>query len=159
MVSGGKIVRSDRGGVLASMGVCVLFRVVLSLGICPKFTPAPHFPASVGVMREWETFLGIISPGEWRLQGDQTLILMRRRPQIRSCSEAASNTLPGFYFISVMETQHSSLLFGSEDGSCRSEGWRGIHNENIVGSSPLRWHLNTKTFWCPSGAETFWRFP
>lgn len=33
-----------------------------------------------------------------------------------------------------METQHSSLLFGSGDGSWRSQGWRGIHNENIVGS-------------------------
>lgn len=33
----------------------VLFGVVLSLGICPKFTPAPHFPASVGVMREGES--------------------------------------------------------------------------------------------------------
>lgn len=33
-----------------------------------------------------------------------------------------------------METQHSSLLFGSRDGSCGSEEWRGIHNENIVGS-------------------------
>jgi len=46
----------------------------------------------------------------------------------------SGDTLPGFYFISVMETQHSSLLFGSWDGSCRSEGWRGIHNENIAGS-------------------------
>lgn len=37
-----------------------------SLGICPKFTPAPHFPASVGGMREGEreTFLGIISQTE-----------------------------------------------------------------------------------------------
>lgn len=59
MVSGGRIVRSDRGGVLVAMawggGGCVLFGVVLSLGICPKFTPAPHFPASVGVMREGES--------------------------------------------------------------------------------------------------------
>lgn len=56
MVSGGRIVRSDRGGVLVGTGgLCVLFGVVLSLGICPKFTPAPHFPASVGVMREGES--------------------------------------------------------------------------------------------------------
>lgn len=33
-------------------GGCVLFGVVLLLGICPKFTPAPHIPASEGVMRE-----------------------------------------------------------------------------------------------------------
>lgn len=36
--------------------------------------------------------------------------------------EAASNTLPGFYFISVMETQHSCLLLGSGDGGRRSKG-------------------------------------
>lgn len=71
----------------------------------------------------------------------QTLILMRRRPRIRSCSEAASSTLPGFYFISVMETQHSSLLFWSRNRSSRIAGWKS-------------WHLNTKTFWHCSGAET-----
>lgn len=37
------------------MVVGVSFGIVLSLGICPKFTPAPHFPASVGVMREEES--------------------------------------------------------------------------------------------------------
>lgn len=36
-------------------GGCVLFGVVLSLGICPKFTPAPHISASAGVMREGES--------------------------------------------------------------------------------------------------------
>ena len=62
MVRGGRIVRSDRGGVLVGMGGrkkeeggCVLFGVVLSLGICPKFTPAPHISASAGVMREGES--------------------------------------------------------------------------------------------------------
>lgn len=106
-------------------------------------TPLPGFSGGYERRREWEKFQGIISPGEWRLQGDQTLILMRRRPQIRSCSEAASNTLPGFYFISVMETQHSSLLFGSRDGSCRSEGWRGGSiMKTLSDHSPSRWHLN-----------------
>lgn len=37
-----------------------------------------------------------------------------------------------------METQHSSLLFGNEDGSCMNEGWRGIHNENIVRSFTIK---------------------
>lgn len=63
IVSSGRIVRSNRGGVLVGMGVrkkkeeggCVLFGVVLSLGICPKFTPAPHIPAPAGVMREAES--------------------------------------------------------------------------------------------------------
>lgn len=136
MVSGGRIVRSDRGGVLVGMGgLCVIWDSTLPWDLSQIYpcTPLPCFSGGYERRREWETFLGIISHGEWRLQGDQTLILMRRRPRIRSCSEAASNTLPGFYFISVMETQHSSLLFGSRDGTCRSEGWRGIHNENIVG--------------------------
>lgn len=101
-------------------------------------TPLPSSSGGYERRREWEAFLGIINPGEWRLQGDQTLILMRRRPRIRSCSEAATNTLPGFYFISVMETQHSSLLYGSKDWSCGSKGWRGIHNENIVRSFTIR---------------------
>lgn len=135
----------DRGGDLMSMGVLkkkrgrglfVIRGSTLPWDLSQIYPCTPHPCLSAGYerRREWETFLGIISPGEWRLQGDQTLILMRRRPRIRSCSEAASNTLPGFYFISVMETQHSSLLFGSGDGSWRSQGWRGIHNENIVGS-------------------------
>lgn len=117
-------------------GLCVIWGSTLPWDLSQIYpcTPLPCFSGGYERRREWETFLGIISPGEWRLQGDQTLILMRRRPRIRSCSEAASNTLPGFYFISVMETQHSSLLFGSEDGSCRSEGLRGIHNENTVAS-------------------------
>lgn len=144
IVSSGRIVRSNRGGVLVGMGVrkkrgrglCVIWGSSLPRDLSQIYPCTPHPCSSGGYerSREWETFLGIISPGEWRLQGDQSLILMRRRPRIRSCSEAASNTLPGFYFISVMETQHSSLLFGSGDGSCRSEGWRGIHNENIVRS-------------------------
>lgn len=144
IVSSGRIVRSNRGGVLVGMGVrkkrgrgmCVIWASALPRDLSQIYPCTPHPCSSGGYerSREWETFLGIISPGEWRLQGDQTLILMRRRPRIRSCSEAASNTLPGFYFISVMETQHSSLLFGSGDGSCGSEGWRGIHNENIVRS-------------------------
>ena len=139
MVGYARIVRSDRGGVLVGIGIgglCVIWGSILPWDLSQIYpcTPLPCFSGGYERRSEWETFLGIISPGEWRLQGDQTLILMRRRPRIRSCSEAASNTLPGFYFISVMETQHSSLLFGSEDGSCRSEGRRGIHNENIVRS-------------------------
>lgn len=57
--------------------------VVLSLGICPKFTPKPPQPCLERGLRERETFLCIISRGEWRLHGDQTPILMRRRLQIR----------------------------------------------------------------------------
>lgn len=147
IVSSERIVRSNRGGVSVGLGVrkkkkkrgrgwCVIWGSTLPWDLSQIYpcTPHPRFSGGYERRTEWETFLGIISSGEWRLQGDQTLILMRRRPRIRSCSETASYTLPGFYFISVMETQHSSLLFGSEDGSCRREGWRGIHNENIVRS-------------------------
>ena len=115
-------------------GLCVIWGSTLPWDLSQIYpcTPHPCFRAGYERRRKWETFLGIISPVEWRQQGDQTLILKRRRSQIRSCSGAASYTLPGFYFISVMETQHSSLLFGSWDGSWSNEGWRGIHNENIV---------------------------
>lgn len=71
--------------------------------------------------------------------------LMRRRPRIRSSSRAARNTLPGFYFISVMETQHSSLLFGRGDGSC-SKGARGAIMKTFSDHSPSKRHLNNKTF-------------
>ena len=133
-VSSGRILMSTKGVLRwvweserRERGLCGIWGSTLPWDLSQTYpcTPHPSFRGGYERGREWATFLGIISPGEWRLHGDQTLILMRRRLQIRSCSEAPSNTLPGFYFISVMETQHSSLLFGSWDGSCRSEERRG----------------------------------
>lgn len=56
IVSGGRVARRDGGGDLWTWLQWFEggFGIVLSLGICPKFTPAPHFPASVGVMRGGE---------------------------------------------------------------------------------------------------------
>lgn len=44
MVMGGKIVSAHGGGVLV--------KLYSPLGFVTKFTPAPHIPASAGVMRE-----------------------------------------------------------------------------------------------------------
>lgn len=148
--------RSDRGGVLLGMGggLCVIWGSTLPWDLSQIYPCTPHPCFSGGYERrsKWETFLGIISPGEWRLQRDQIWWEGGR-------GSGAALRLPVTHcqvFTSLASWKPSipASCLGVGTGVVGVRGGGGSIMKTLSDHSPPRWHLNTKTFWCSSGAET-----